>query len=194
MDPTPQQVKDLWKHLSDRYGSKVKHKASAAEMKLIGEALDLIGILDASSFMGDFTTTINKTIYTPFEVGVPSDGHTLWSQIVIGAHEHQHVIQARDMGVQFAVLYLTDDTWRSAYEGEAYRVSLTMDYWHHGSLPSVEGYVNSMRSYGVSDASLDFFRRYLELSLPTIRDGGLADEASRTAIEWLEANAPELKA
>jgi len=194
MEPTPQQVKGFWDHMSAWYGSKVKSKASATEMQLIAQALGIMGIVDEDSFMNDFTTTIGKTIYAPFEVGVPSDGHTLWSQIEIGAHEHQHVIQVRDIGVKFAVRYLTDPTWRSVYEGEAYRVSMSLHFWRYGEVPSVEGYVHSMKSYGVSEENLDFFRSFLTMSTHTIEQGGLVDEATKTAVAWLNDNAPSLKA
>ena len=39
--------------------------------------------LDLGGFLQNFTTTIGRRIYTPFEVGSPKGGWDLWHQIVI---------------------------------------------------------------------------------------------------------------
>lgn len=191
MRPTSQQVMDFWAHMTSIYGTTVKTKANAQEMRLIGEALGIIGIVDTKAFMTRFSTTIGKTIYTSFDVGVETKMHPLWSQMVICAHEHEHVLQDKDRS--FALKYLMDETWRAAYEGEAYRTSMTLETWRTGKVPSIEGYVKAMQSYGVGKSTLGFFRRYLELSLPVLEQGGIPGDAAKTAIHWLEKNAPELK-
>ena len=56
----------------------------------------------------NFTTTIGRRIYTPFEVGSPKGGWDLWHQIVICVHEHQHVVQHDREGLAYEVSYLAD--------------------------------------------------------------------------------------
>jgi hypothetical protein len=194
MNPTPEQVKGLWDHMTAKYGTTVKSKADAEEMKLIAKALELIGILDADKFLTQFTTTIGSTIYVPFKIGVDSPGHKLWDQMVICAHEHQHVIQAQTIGFEFATRYLIDPTWRAVYEGEAYRVSMTMHNWHYGKVPPVAGYVKVIESYGVSGASQQFFEKYLTMSSKTLEMGGVPDEGAKVALDWLNQHAPQLQA
>jgi len=194
MKPTPEQVKAFWDHMCGKYGSTVVSKADAEEMKLIAKALELIGILDADKFLNQFTTTIGSKIYTPFEVGVESSKHDLWNQMVICAHEHQHVIQAQTIGVEFATRYLIDPTWRAVYEGEAYRVSMTLLAWRNGKVPPVTGYVKVIESYGVEGASQQFFKKYLEMSRATLKAGGIPDEAAKVAIDWLNEHTPQLQA
>ena len=177
--------------MTETYGSEVQNKASAEEMQLIGRVLDVMGILDKDAFLTQFTTTIGRTIYTPFTVGVAAPGHDLWAQMVICAHEHEHVVQARD--ALFPVRYLLDQTWRATYEGEAYRTSMNLEHWHRGKVPPVEGYVNAAKSYGLDEKHLTFFRKYLKLSVPTLEQGGIPGPAALVAIAWLEKHAPELK-
>lgn len=195
MNPSPQTVISFWTYLMDKYGSQVRSKWEAEEMLLIAKALDLMGITEQKDFLSRFVTTIGSFIYTPFIAGTPTDEFGLWDQIVVCAHEHQHIIQSRKgLGLDFALRYLTDPVWRAAYEGEAYRVSMTLEHWHRGKMPPLEPYLKAMQSYGLPLDYLDFFRRCLELSVPVISAGGIPDEAAKVAIDWLEQNAPELKA
>lgn len=188
---TPQIVKDLWAFLSAKYGSTVKAKAEATEMQLIAEGLSLIGVLDKTAFLTRFTTTIGKTIYAPFAVGVVSDQHSLLSQVIVAAHEHQHIVQS-NADMTFAPSYLLDSSWRAVYEAEAYRVSLTMAYHLTGVLGTPKDYASYLNSYGVGARDIKFAEEYLRLSLPTIRAGGVPDEAARVAIQWLREHAPQV--
>jgi len=194
MNPTPEQVKGLWNYMTNKYGTTVKAKADATEMKLIAEGLDLIGILDAEAFLTQFTTTIGSTIYTPFKVGDDYPNLTLWEQIEVCAHEHQHILQFQRDGLGFALQYLMDPTWRAVYEGEGYRVTMTLHHWHYGTLPPVEKYVTAIESYGISGATQEFFEKYLTMSCKTLELGGVPDEAAKVALDWLTQHAPELQA
>lgn len=189
MNVTPELVKAFWAHMAQKYGTVAKAKADADEMKLISQVLGTLKVTDPVAFMSRFTTTIGRTIYIPFTIGEETDTHSLWGQIVICAHEHQHVIQAQEAGdVLFSLRYLLDPTWRATYEGSAYRVSMTLHYWLTGQQPDVAPYLKSIASYGLGAEETAFFEKYLRMSVPTIVAGGVADEAAREAIAWLEAN------
>jgi len=191
-NPTPEQVKALWRHMSERFGSQVRDKTTAEEMKLIGSALELMGVLKKDEFLTRFITTIGNVIYTPFTVGVPTPGHDLWGQMVICAHEHQHIVQSNE-SPSFPLEYLFDPTLRAAYEGAAYRVSMTLVTWLTGHVPAVEPFVQLAKSYGLDEKHLEFFRKYLEISSPTLAQGGVPDKAAKEAIAWLNDHASELK-
>jgi hypothetical protein len=162
-------------------------------MKLIARALELIGVVDKTSFLTRFVTTLGNTIYTPFTVGTPTPEFDLWSQIVVCAHEHQHVAQVQQEA-DLVTRYLFDPTWRATYEAQAYRVSIALEHWHRGQVPDLDPYVQAMKSYGLGEDALGFFRRYLELSLYPIQAGDLPDEAAKVAVDWLNQHAAELKA
>lgn len=191
MNQTEQLVKDLWAFLQKKYGTQVVNKATAPEMVLIADALHLMGIADKDVFLTQFTTTLGKTIYVPYEVGVESLEHPLLEQLITGVHEHQHVIQMLTNGTRFVTSYLLDTTWRAAYEAEAYRVSMTMFYHLTGMMLDPQDLAALLKAYGTTTADQEFVAEYLRLSLPTIQAGGVPDEASRVALDWLRQNSPE---
>jgi len=188
---TPDVVKNFWAFMQAKYGTQVLSKAQAPEMKFIAEALGTLGIVDKDAFLTRFTTTIGTAIYTPFEVGVENPGHPLFAQIVICAHEHQHVVQLRTHGVTFLLNYLLNSTSRSAYEAEAYRVSMTMLYHLTGDAGDPGAYAEVLKAYGTTEADQAFVKEYLRLSVPTIHAKGVPDEAAQVALEWLRQNATD---
>ena len=82
--------------MQDHFRTSVINKSSALEMQLVARGLEALGIQRKDRFLKNFTTTIGRRIYTPFEVGSPKGGWDLWHQIVICVHEHQHVVQQRE--------------------------------------------------------------------------------------------------
>lgn len=188
MNITPELVKAFWTYMTQKYGTTTKNKADADEMKLVSQVLGALKITDPAAFMSKFTTTIGRNIYTPFTIGEETERSSLWGQIQVCAHEHQHVIQARDAGdAIFTLRYLLDPTWRATYEGAGYRVNMALDFWRTGQQPDVSPYLQSIKSYGLGQGETAFFEKFLEMSVPTIVAGGVPDEAAREAIVWLEA-------
>jgi hypothetical protein len=62
-------VRAFWDFMTREYGSRAISKANAVEMKLAAQALGLMGVLDTEAFLRDYTTTIGRRIYVPFEPG-----------------------------------------------------------------------------------------------------------------------------
>lgn len=184
---TPEMVKDFWAYMTTKYGTTVKSKADADEMKLVAMVLDAMHITDKDAFLARFVTTIGKTIYVPFTIG--DDKNPVWSlfsQLAVCMHEHQHVIQAnRDGEALFMVRYLLDPTWRATYEGEGYRTNMTLLYQMFGNQPDVDPYVRSIANYGLGLAEMAYFRHFLKMSIPAIVAGGVPDEACRVTLAWL---------
>ena len=192
--PTPVHVTALWDALRERYGTRIIDKSSATETKLVGWFLERIGVLDAKSFLERFTTTIGRRIYVPFTLGTPTPRHSLWSQMVVCVHEHQHVEQQnRDGQLSFTLRYLASQAARAAYEADAYRCNLELYYWHTGQLPSPRELAERLRSYGVRDADIDVAETTLIAAARTVKAGGLITPAAKFAIAWLRQHAPELE-
>lgn len=193
-EPTPELVRDFWRHMTRAYGTRIIDKNSAWEMRLVGLFLSRIKVLDKDDFLRRYTTTIGKRIYTPFDVGVPDDRYGLWGQISVCIHEHQHVEQLlRDGWLKFAGRYLISSAARAAYEAEAYRCNMELHFWRHGEIPDLQLLAKRLEHYGCSQGDIDMVERMLELSAETVRRGGIVNRASQKAIAWLNRNAPELK-
>ena len=91
-------VRAFWEFMPHEYGTRAIAKANAVEMKLAAQALGLMGVLDAEAFLRDYTTTIGRRIYVPFEPGREDGGWSLWGQLAVCVHEHQHVAPAQRSG------------------------------------------------------------------------------------------------
>lgn len=193
-EPTSVHVTTFWDAMQARYGTRIIDKSSAAEMRLVGWFLERIGVLDAATFLERFTTTIGRRIYVPFTPGTPTSRHSLWSQMVICVHEHQHVEQQdRGGSFAFAFRYLTSRAARAAYEADAYRCNLELHHWHTGSIRSPRELAERLRSYGVRDADIDVAETTLVAAARTVKAGGLITPASKVAVAWLRQHAPELE-
>ena len=196
-EPTSTQVKAFWKYMSEEYGSKVIPKVDASEMIAVATFLDVTKIQSAETFMKHFTTTLGNRIYIPFEVGVASDTHDLWAQIVVCVHEHQHIEQGqRDGWVTFGSRYLTSGSYRAGYEAEAYGCNLEMQAWRYGPSYHLEDYAErcaqGLSSYGCKPDQIEQAEQQLKLRIPVIVAGGVETRASQRAMAWLNEHAPEL--
>jgi len=196
MEPNGEQVKAVWAALQAEYGSKVVPKASAGEMQAAAWFLDKLQIMDHETFMQRFTTTINDTVYVPFEIGVarPGKPNDLWNQIELGGHEHQHVFQAKRDGVPvFYAEYLGVPQSRAQYEAEAYRVDVELHWWRYKQMPNLRVVAEKIRAYNCGTAEVDFIHEYLKMSADAIREGAVISEASQFLVAWLDQNAQELR-
>jgi len=187
MTPEGAVVRDFWNYLSAEYGSRIVHKGSAAEMKAAAKFLQTIGILDAEEFLNYYATTIGKTIYIPFEIGVENDDWSLWEQISVGAHEHQHIVELnRDGWVKYNAGYALSGTKRALYEAECYRTDMELWFWKTGQIRGPGGF--SLKGYGLSAAQNKTYKQYLEMSAQVIRRGAIVNEVSQKSIRWLNQN------
>lgn len=192
-DPTPDIVRGLWAHMTQRYGSKVADKTNAPLMELIAGAMQLFGVDNASDFLKNFTTTIATTIYVPFEIGDDSTGWSLWDQIVICAHEHEHVLQWQREGVAFAAKYLASSGFRAAYEAEAYRSEAELSWWRTRQVAAPTTLAAHLTAYRCSQADMNSAAQIIELSEATIERGGIINPPTAAVIDWLNTNAPSLR-
>ncbi|HMA91698.1 MAG TPA: hypothetical protein VKP30_03385 [Polyangiaceae bacterium] len=193
-EPPDAVVSAFWKHMQSHYGTSLVNKLSSVEMNLLSQALDTLGILKKVEFLENFTTTIGRCIYVPFEPGVPRAGWDLWSQVVICVHEHQHVEQQRRLGIEYEARYLADRASRAEFETEALRSNLELAYWRTGKIPSTKALANTLSNYCCSAGDIAVASKQLALSALSIRCGAVLNEASKVALDWLDEHAPNLKA
>lgn len=194
VDIQPEEVWAFWRFIQDHYRTTVVNKRDALEMQLVAQALDALGIQSRDRFLRNFTTTLGRRIYTPFEVGSPRGGWDLWSQVVICVHEHQHVVQHDREGLSFEVSYLADRAARARWEAEAYRSNLELHFWRYGTTPSARRIAEVLGDYGCRPEDVDVAAKSLALSAVSIRKGAVINEATHVALGWLDEHVPRLRA
>ncbi len=194
IDIQPEQVWAFWRFMQDHYRTTVVNKRDALEMQLVAQALDALGIQSRDRFLRNFTTTLGRRIYTPFEVGSPRGGWDLWSQVVICVHEHQHVVQHDREGLSFEVSYLADRAARARWEAEAYRSNLELHFWRYGTTPSARRIAEVLGDYGCRPEDVDVAAKSLALSAVSVRKGAVINEATHVALGWLDEHVPRLRA
>lgn len=185
-EPTAQTTRALWRAMNAHWATKVIAKGRSPLMKLAAAGLQLVRIMDRDTFMNRYTTVIGRRIYPWFTLGEGS-AKDLWYQIVVGVHEHQHVVQANRDGVTgFSLPYLVSTRRRALIEAEAYRCNLEMNWWRSGEVGDPERLAAKLEQYGCSDDDVCAARDYLQDAAADIRNGNIINEASRFAIDWLE--------
>lgn len=177
-----------------RFRAKRLLKSSAVDMQILARALSVMDILDRDDFLRGYATTLGRRVYTPFEPGVPHLSWTLWNQIVVCAHEMQHVVQFARGGVfGFYWPYLVSRAKRTHFEAEAYRSALELAYWRYRRIPSPRDIALQLRGYGLSETDVRVAETMLRMSARAIEQGAVLNDASRAAIDWLNDHAPELR-
>ncbi|MCL2726569.1 MAG: hypothetical protein FWD69_19285 [Polyangiaceae bacterium] len=194
LDVQPEEVWAFWRFMQEHFTTTVVNKSSALEMQAVAQALDTLGIVHRDRFLKDFTTTIGRRIYTPFEVGSPKAGWDLWNQIVVCVHEHQHVAQLDREGYAFAVSYLANRAARGRWETEAYRTSMELSFWRYGTTaPLASVLANNLLDYGCSPEDVEVADKELALSAVSIRNGAILNEATHVALGWLNEHLSRLR-
>jgi len=187
-------VRAFWDFMVHEYGTRVIAKANALEMKAAAYALGLMDALDADAFLRDYTTTIGRSIYVPFEPGGDADGWSLWGQLAVCVHEHQHVEQLdRDGWLKFAGKYLLSSAGRAAYEAEAYRCDMELHFWRTGEVLDPKTLAAKLKHYACTSTDIEVAEKALTMSAATVRRGGIVNRASQKAIAWLNVHAPAFK-
>jgi hypothetical protein len=192
--PTPELVRTFYKHMNASFDARVISKGDTAEMRAAAWALEAMGITDAEGFLKRFASTVGRRIYVPFTVGQASAGWSLWHQIEVGAHEHQHVVQSdREGPVRFSWQYLRDDAARARFEAEARSTNLELHFWRYGKLPPVTDWVKNLEHYALGNAHIGTVKAILESRAHTTARGGVYTDAGKAAIAWLNENAAHLR-
>lgn len=191
--PTKEDVVALWHHFMDKYDTKLIDKDDDALMKFISMFLGMSKNMTKDDFIKSYVTTLGDRIYIPFELGVinPDGRWNLWSQLVTGIHEHQHVMQynAEDTKgkVDFSTQYLLKKRRRARFEIEAYTTSLEMHFWRYGQTRSIDGLITALKGYMLDPEDFENARDVFTRNNKMIAQGAIITEASSVAIEWFRS-------
>jgi hypothetical protein len=184
---TPEKLLAVCTALQSRYGTRFIRKDENALMVQIGTALQALGVLDCEAFLKRFTTTLLLDIYAPFEPGVPTPLHGLWSQLVVIVHEHVHVAQYLE-DPSFPIRYIVSSADRAHYEAIAYGTKIEIEFWRYGAVmtPTLE-IAQHILNYGCGNDAVKVVDAYLTAFVPTVESGALINEPTRIALEVLKA-------
>ena len=172
-----------WAHFQNIFGSTLKRKNEALEAEIVARILDALGVVDRDAFLGRFHTTVAKDIYLAWDKGDEPDDYR---QLVVCAHEHQHVHQFAEQGVLYLVDYIVRPESRALYEAEAYSTAFDLEYARSGQVPAsmLDEVMSSLASYALG-AHLDTAHTALVAHMRTARLGMPQTPAARIAIRLL---------
>ncbi|MFU8802362.1 MAG: hypothetical protein ACNA8W_01000 [Bradymonadaceae bacterium] len=187
MHLTPKMVIQFWQDMMTRFQTRTCLKTDSLRMRATAQMLGMIRLMDAPTFMERYTTVWGHTIYTPFVIGQGSDQDTLWWQIVVCVHEHQHVVQFdRDGFLPYGVRYVLSSRRRAILEAEAYLCNIELHYRRHRELPDLDALAARLGPYGCCPEDVARARAIFEEAAPRIAAGEIVTEAGRAAIDLLE--------
>jgi hypothetical protein len=189
MNLTSQLVIDFWHDITARYGATVVDKQDSATMNLVAGFLDTIGVQDRTAFMQQFVTTLFDRVYIPFDLGVDGGaaGWSLWSQVMVAAHEMCHVRQFHQAPASFVTGYLFNQSTRTTLEAEAYGSDLELSWWR-GHAFSPEQMANNLQYYGLGPEHVAYAAQYLAVLDDTLRQQGSVSPTAKWTIDWLVAH------
>jgi hypothetical protein len=191
----PEIVRAYADHMSRAYGATIAPKASSAAMKAAGAFLRAFGFGLGARWETHVVTTMGRTIFVPFDLGV-GGVWSPWEQIATIAHECQHVHDGTAGGLARDLGYLFSTSDRTHAEATAVVTSMELHWWRYGTIERwwTRTRAEALHGYGVSDADVEHIFAHLLAAAPTVRRGGFVSHVGETAIAWLDANAPELRA
>lgn len=178
-------VTGLWLALSARFGTRNVRKATSLRMQAVAWFLATLRILPRRTFLVDFTTTIGRTIYLPFDPGTPADDAECWRRLCLCVHEHQHVAQWRRGPARFVLGYLLSQRRRAELEAEAFGTALELAAWAGRPLPDPAQLAGRLQYYGVRQRHVEHAARLLKTVAQRAQGGDVHSEAGRAAIDWL---------
>lgn len=186
---TQDDVIEFWRVMMEHYGATLIDKTSDADMKIVADALNAMGIMDRERFLTGFTTTIGTKIYAPFTPGTPIGGWNLWNQITVCTHECYHIAQSRQFeGIEFGWRYITSATARAYYEVEAYRSDMVLNWRYQNATLNPALLAGVLRDgYACPEADVRMAEKMFRLSLISIKKGAIPGEVTQFACNWLDA-------
>lgn len=194
IDPTPDQVQTFWKYMLARFDAKVVDKRNSFEMQALAALLGKLGVMDPTKFLQHYATTIGRRIYVPFDIGVATADWGLWGQMMVCAHECQHIHQLDWLGpLRFGWKYLGSSATRAVLEAEAYRCQLELQHWRTGEIIPAEKLTAGLKGYGCNDADIQVATRIIREASESVRRGAITNAASHVAIEYLNDYAHQLR-
>lgn len=176
--------------MAQRFDCIVINKNNSAFMRVVGQFLDGLKILDKERFLEQYTTTIGRTIYVPFVIGEESVEFPLLNQVSILTHECVHVCQYRDEDMTFVLAYLFDSMARAAYEAQAMAANMEIRMWNDSTIDDIDcaKSAEKLRDYNCNDEEIQIVVPMLKTKKSIVSQGGLITEPGKVAISYLNAH------
>lgn len=188
-EPTNLEVERFWSFMCNYYRT---HIAKKEDLSSLASFMSNIGIMDEKSFMRNYATTIGRTIFIPFQPGVVTQGWSLWDQLVVCVHEHQHIVQYDDDSWGYMLNYVTSETYRTQYEVDAYATQLEL-LWMRGvelKPTHVKVLLELLNSYMLSDEAKRVAETQLVSIARSVNEGVVTRDSTEVARIWLTTYAP----
>lgn len=193
LEITPDQVAAFYKHMQEHFRTRIVTKEDAAGMQMIDAALDALGVSDKEDFLDSYAMSVGDRICLPFTPGNDDEPLGNWEHILVGAHEHQRVVQyARDGMAQRGPGCLRAPSARARFETEAFLASSEVQRWRWDKPLSHRFIEKKLSTYGCSFEDLQWAQKYLTLGDKSTASGYATTEAGAVAIEWLNEHMPGL--
>lgn len=183
---TPELVIAVGRYLCKKHGATIADKDDSALMKVLGTALDAIGVLDKEAFLARYGTTIGTSIFLPFKLGATGKGApSLAVQVGVLWHELHHVRQfQKDPAVYFA-RYLSSSAKRAWYEARAMHVSMEAAWFLTGKIDPPGIYAIQLQAYGCKPGDIRAVEKHLKIAASAVRLGKLHNRISKDGIAYL---------
>jgi hypothetical protein len=186
-DLTSEDVKAFALALAARYGASIQQKLNNPVMETVGSLLQDMGVLQKQSFMSDYCTTLGRTIYANFRVGVEdTDGVSLPDQVAVLCHEATHVEQFDRGAFTFTWLYITNTEQRAVLEAEAYVQQSLFEWLYAEQMSSPSDVEHWMASYGVPPQDAKLAKQLVESAQAAVVAGGVVPGPSAWAHDFLK--------
>ena len=186
---TGKQVQEFWKFMSKRYDFQIVQKQDAKEMRIIGWALEQMGVMDKDSFLWNYSTTVClggwRAVYVPFRIGTGTRSRLI-SQACTCVHEAQHVVQATRDPKQ-PMEYLVSETSRTFDEVDAYRTTMEMYYYFTGRILTPGSLALKLRGYEIGERHRRTAKKHLIIASKVVQRGGVITGTSKAAIRYWNA-------
>jgi hypothetical protein len=186
IEPFPADVQDFWSFMLARHGMTLVNKNDSKMMQIVGESLDLMGIQDKDDFMKKYTTSVLGRVFTPFELGVPMEGWSLWNQIRVCPHEIRHDVQRKNNGcLGFEWDYTTNSASRASHECDALSVDMLLEWRYQDRMLSPHELAVGLKGYACTDEDVEVSEKQLQMIAKMIRRGAILPDPAKEACDWL---------
>lgn len=183
---TPAMVAGLWEHMAETYDFRVVEKHDAAGMKLIGNFLDLMKIMDREKFLEDYATTVGHLVCPNFKPGVVvPGGRGLASQVRVCGHETRHVALDDEEGLAYSITYLADHSARALFELQCLQVSQEIHFFLYDEIPDPDEQAGMLLAYNCTKDDVRFVAKGLRSSARTVKAGGMVRKESAYVCNYL---------
>lgn len=175
-------------YMSRKFDFEIISKKSSGLMILVGNALEILKIMDKESFLKRYAMTIvnpftdEKFVYIPWTPGEGSQTAKAM-QIRVLAHEAEHTIQGEDL--KFVPRYFYSKSRRAHYEALAMRAELELWFYLYGYPMNTESAARRLKAYNVRSGDIRVTKKELDLANKVICRGAIGTDAGKTGIKWL---------